>query len=442
MADLSQLSQQQKIQWLKSQGVSDEAIQARLGGQQPSPTARPEISRKYDDAGGVRGLLEKLALSGLIPTTTATVGSVLGGLAGGTAAGIPTLGLGATGGAIAGAGMGGGAGYAGGRSIQENMQDLLGVQDESPGRQVASAGMGTAGSTAAGAAGEGIGMAGAGLLSKLGTKLFGFGLSKPTNVATREFTERAIREATGEAGEDIAPRMIREGITGSPENWLNIANKGKQEAYNRALDIAEAASKAEPGLVTQGTQTAGKQTVLNVNEAFGEALAKGLAETPPGFIQDAGPAYQQVYEEIIRKYGNDLSVEDLIELNKLINSKLYTAADNPSTSQAAKSEAYRALDSVIKPYLRDNYPEVADALADYGFYSQVESIAKYTGRKQPTPPSNILQTLNLPFKVLKNPQFTTKVGSSMANPALSGYLGAAGAGLGSSSQAGQSAQLR
>lgn len=402
MPNLSNLSQQQKIQWLKSQGVSDEAINQRLGNTNTS-TQKQEPEKQ--------GLLETAVRNEWLPKALSSAGAFTGGLLG-AGSGALTGGTTSIPGAVLGAGFGGSAGYAGGRAINEIVQDLLGYQDETPFQQVTSAAKGTATTGATSAAGELVGQGLGALLSKVGSKIFNFGLRKPSNVATKEFLESAGNRAAGKGGYQLSEEMIQRGVAGKPEDWFNIAKAGKNKSYQTALNLASDYSKAPEELVQYGVQTAGKNTVMNVEEELFKPLMEQLYETPPGFIEDAVPAYKKVYNEIIKRYGKDLSVEDLVHLNKQINSKLWTAASNPSTSQTATSEAYRALDSVIKPYLQQNYPDIAEQLSEYGLYSSIEQISKYTGKVNTSPTVNPLMLIN---KFLKNPQATTYGGSALYN---------------------------
>lgn len=199
------MTTQQKIQWLKSQGVSDEAIKARISGGGTSPQAETRTKEKEV------GFVERALKDEYIPKLFSGVGATLGGMAGGFA-GIPALGVGAIPGAIVGAGGGGAAGYAGGRAVNEMLQDLFGYQDEKIPQQLSSALEGTGKAGASSAAGEAIGLGVGKVLGKIGPKIFNWGLRKPTNIATSEFVESAAKNKAGQGGYQISEEMIKRGI--------------------------------------------------------------------------------------------------------------------------------------------------------------------------------------------------------------------------------------
>jgi hypothetical protein len=395
-----------------------------------------------------QNIVDKAVNSNFIPSTMATLGSI---------AGMP--------GGLPGSAAGAGAGQAVGMGLQNSAQrltdpnvatrdKLLMAAKAIPGfmsggipgavgnlsgqgmaqldpKDVAKKSAVTGGTDLAfGAAGSLVGK----VAKPVGKKFFEWALSKPANIAKREFGEKVSAKLAGESKDDIVDRMINDGFRGSPVKWAAKAKEGQKKAWSKVDEIINKATKQKQGLVEYGTKTA-KRVELTVDD-FLEPMAKQLRETPPGFIQKAGPAYQEVVDELRKLYKGGLDLKDIVELNKRINSQIFTAADNPTTSQAAKTQAYQALNDVIKPYIKDNYPKLSDALNDYGFYTQVGKIAEKTGTKAPTKISNILQLVNLPFKLLQNPVSATNIGSALyrGGQALPKVTAPLGAYLGSQSE--------
>lgn len=413
---MGDLSTRIKAKYPQYQGVPDDQLEQMIVKKYPQYQSMVQPKQN---------IVDKAVNSNFIPGLTSTIGSI---------AGMP--------GGLLGSAAGAGAGQAVGMGLQNSAQRLtdpnVSTRDKLlmaakaapgfisggiPGAVGNLSGQGMAQldpkdvalrSAKTGATDLAFGAAGslAGKIIKpVGKKFFEWALSKPANIAKREFGEKVSAKLAGESSEDITEKMINDGFRGSPVKWAAKAKEGQRKAWEQVEKIVNNASKQKEGLIEYGGKTA-KRVKLTVDD-FLEPLAKQLRETPPGFIQKAGPAYQEVVDELRKLYKEGLDLKDIVELNKRINSQIFTAADNPTTSQAAKTQAYQALNDVIKPYIKDNYPKLSDALSEYGFYTQVGKIAEKTGTKAPTKISNILQLVNLPFKIAQNPVSATNIGSAL-----------------------------
>lgn len=413
---MGELSTRIKAKYPQYQGVPDDQLEQMIVKKYPQYQSMVQPKQN---------IVDKAVNSNFIPGLTSTIGSI---------AGMPGGLLGSAGGAGAGQAVGMGLQNSAQRLTDPNVSTrdkILMAAKAAPGfisggipgaigslsgqgaaqldpRELASkSGKVAATDLAFGAAGS---LAGK-VAKPVGKKFFEWALSKPANIAKREFGEKVSAKLAGESSEDITEKMINDGFRGSPVKWAAKAKEGQRKAWEQVEKIVNNASKQKEGLIEYGGKTA-KRVKLTVDD-FLEPLAKQLRETPPGFIQKAGPAYQEVVDELRKLYKEGLDLKDIVELNKRINSQIFTAADNPTTSQAAKTQAYQALNDVIKPYIKDNYPKLSDALSEYGFYTQVGKIAEKTGTKAPTKISNILQLVNLPFKIAQNPVSATNIGSAL-----------------------------
>lgn len=421
---MGDLSTRIKAKYPQYQGVPDDQLEQMIVKKYPQYQSMVQPKQN---------IVDKAVNSNFIPSTMATLGSIGGGMFGSMFGGY---------GSLPGSAVGAGLGQASGMGLQKSAQNLtdpsIGVNKKLstitkaipltatagiPGaisslslqglsqldpKDVARKSAITGGTDLAfGTAGS---LAGK-IIKPVGKKFFEWALSKPANIAKREFGEKVSAKLAGESYEDITEKMINDGFRGSPVKWAAKAKEGQRKAWEQVEKIVNNASKQKEGLIEYGGKTA-KRVKLTVDD-FLEPLAKQLRETPPGFIQKAGPAYQEVIDELRKLYKEGLDLKDIVELNKRINSQIFTAADNPTTSQAAKTQAYQALNDVIKPYIKDNYPKLSDALSEYGFYTQVGKIAEKTGTKAPTKISNILQLVNLPFKIAQNPVSATNIGSAL-----------------------------
>lgn len=389
----SSMSMQQKIQWLKSQGVSDQAIQSRMSGASRTQVSLPQqqtFGESVDE------------FTGKIPTTMSTIAGFLPGSFG-----------------IAGSG----AASLGGSTIQNALQDLFRTPEskarkqfiknkdlpgllEEPKEEISKAISTMIGQAAGQLVGKG--------MSSAGKKIFGWGLKKPAAVAEKEFVKSA-----GEKGFDLNEEMIKKNLKGTTQTIYNKAKQGMDEAWKAIKTIA--GKSGDSG--------------LTVDELANQSI-QGSKEIlkQPGYYEAAKSGWTEVFKDLKKTYGNKLLTwDDIAELNKVINSKTYTAAGRETTSDAAKSVVYKSIDDFIKPYIKENLPELSDALGEYGLYASAKNIAENTGTKALTtggPVQNILQAVNIPFKLLKNVPLTTNLGSSLYKGGQTGIPGGLGAYIG------------
>lgn len=417
---MGDLSTRIKAKYPQYQGVPDDQLEQMIVKKYPQYQSMVQPKQN---------IVDKAVNSNFIPGLTSTIGSI---------AGMP--------GGLLGSAAGAGAGQAVGMGLQNSAQRLtdpnVSTRDKLlmaakaapgfisggiPGAIGSLSGQGAAqldprevASKSAGVAATDLlfGSAG-GLLGKIGKKVFSWGLNIPTVVVDRQTKERVARKIAEKAGktgfgEDVVEGMLKRGIRGSADSWMVSAKEGAEESWKKVMSIANKASKQADGIVEYGVKTPGKKVIMDMDE-LREPFIKKLYDIPEGFIEDAGSGFQKVWDEMMKKRGKGLSLMDLVEINKNANDKLFTAAGNKTTSDAAKVRAYEAIDEVIKPYLKKNYPEISKALEEYGFNKQIEAIGLFTNRTRSRPPSNILQTVNAPFKALRNPGATTWTGAALNN---------------------------
>jgi hypothetical protein len=383
-------------QAMKNQGYSDVYIEKYI--EQKTGQKASQVPEK----GMLRKTGETIATSSVVPIITA----LLGGTAGSVIPGAGNV-------------AGGAVGYAGGRALQESLQSLLGIQDQTGLEAVADVGRGTAME----ALGGKLGNMAAPVLSKvagtvarpLGKKVFNWGISQPAKIAEKQF----VKDATG-AGFDFGEEMIERGVKGTAKSMYQTAQQGKQSAWEAVQEIlkqnADDAVRGVTDINPIGASSGIKPgSVFNVTENFKNPLINELKKAPPGQVKDFGKEFANIWSEINIQYGDDLTLAELVDLNTKLNSKTFTQAGTQTTSDAAKTKAYKAMSQQIQSFISQEYPELKTMLNEYGLYKDFGRIATNTGKKQGKPPQNILQLLNLPFKALTNPYVTTNAGSSIYN---------------------------
>lgn len=345
--------------------------------------------------------------SSVIPAIGSGLGAFTGGVAGSVVPGA---------GNIVGAGTGAALGTAGAKILQNVLKDFLGTQNKSNMEQIGDV---SKESLIQGAVGAGSEFA-APYLAKIaspitkpvGKWLFKSGINEPASVVEKEL----LTKTSGKPEFNYVEKMIQDGYKGG---GVSITQQAKSNAKSVWDSLTSLAKQADAN---------GSSKVFDLKKDIVEPFANVVKDMSPDDAPIYGKAFQKLVDNATKKYGsNKLTLEELINFNKSLNKTLISKAGTQSTSQAASAQAKATMKEAILNFLQDNNPEMSALLKEYGLTKDIQKIGSATYRSQQNlskPPSNILQLVNLPFKALRNPELTTRLGKGVYNSpkAINRYL--------------------
>lgn len=413
---MGDLSTRIKAKYPQYQGVPDDQLEQMIVKKYPQYQSMVQPKQN---------IVDKAVNSNFIPGLTSTIGSI---------AGMP--------GGLLGSAAGAGAGQAVGMGLQNSAQRLtdpnVSTRDKLlmaakaapgfisggiPGAVGNLSGQGMAqldpkdvalrsaktGATdlAFGAAGK---MFGA-VAKPLGKKLFRWGYSIPkASVGKKDYKGAVDAVINKTEYKDIVEKMIDRGFRGKPEQIGAKAKQGLKTTWNQVEEILKKHGDNDPGLVSQGTNIP-KKVMLTIDD-FKEPLRESM-RGHFGSQKTMVKKYLDVLDDLVRDHGREFNLRDLVEINKNANKKMWgNAAGTKSTSQGAVNIAHETIQKVVKDAIYD-VPKLKGLLDEYGILSDIGKIAEKAYTKEPTKISNILQLVNLPFKIAQNPVSATNIGSAL-----------------------------